>query len=231
MICPKCGSKMLLDDEPLVDTEGMSEGQEADYWAGFGGNFVCSKCNYSEWSADAEVGCRDIVDTDYSTEAFSEEIKPDIPKLTRKINETTRISENKVNRIKEEMNEYLATKRLEEEGWETYRTVNVSESHLCKGSYIHEVNPLLLEAIKQIKKKTSVKNIFKDVLGLPDLTAINKTKKQIRFIELKGFKFPNPTEVQEKKFGKIKKAGFPVEIQRRKFKIDIFLEEEKSENA
>ena len=71
--CPKCNSDMYELDEEF---ENMSEGQEADYLAGFSHPFSCSKCGYNDLR-DVEMVDFDEDDFEYD-DSINEEVIEDL---------------------------------------------------------------------------------------------------------------------------------------------------------
>jgi predicted nucleic-acid-binding Zn-ribbon protein len=46
--CPKCGTRMVFDEEERNGDIGMTEGEQAECLAGMRGNQYCPKCGHSE---------------------------------------------------------------------------------------------------------------------------------------------------------------------------------------
>ena len=46
--CPKCGTRMIIEEFHDADGKEMSEGKLAEHLAGTYGSIICPKCGYSE---------------------------------------------------------------------------------------------------------------------------------------------------------------------------------------
>ena len=222
--CNNCHTLMV---ELEVDYESMTDGQEADYMAGFNHPFMCPKC-----------GAQDLCDTEHCFCDFDEdedecvdeeyELHKNLPGMrirqvnSEKINLLPRCKQAKNFIVQGEWNEYLARKYYEAQGFECIKMVQfrgkrwaLNAEEVIETCYRYE-QPELAKFI------CAITNFGKDVSGLPDFLVMGYNKSF--FVECKG-DVSQVRKNQHEAIQRLLRAGIKVEVFCTHVKIDVSWDE------
>lgn len=207
--CPECNSGM---DELEPDYETLSEGQQAEYDAGFRKYYGCPKCN--------TVGIfeGDGLDADPIDDVDDENGMPKVSSLWTLSDCSTPNIESqdlhaKYNLVRGDISEYLVRKKYEQVGYIVVKVIiQPNREHLLNKK---ELGPIC-NAFKNKKLYDFLKK--QEISGLPDFLCINM--KKAFFVESKP-RIEKVKEHQQRVFEKFKLNGYAVFVCCTPIKLDV----------
>lgn len=212
--CSGCNSEM---DELEVEYGSLSEGQQAEYDAGFRKHYGCPKCKTFEIIEGDGLDADPIDDEDdedrmpgvTSLWTLSDSFTPNIKSLDLKA---------KYNLVRGDISEYLTRKKYEQEG---YTVVKVVIQH--NREYL--LNKKELRQICNAFKNKKLYNFLKkqELHGLPDFLCINM--KKAFFVESKS-RIEKVKEPQQRMLEKFKSMGYDVFVCCTPIKLSVIFDKQ-----